>query len=86
MNNLIWSIILSVLPISELRGGIPLAIASGYKPLLVFLICVIVNSLITFPFFFFLDYVNDYFMRFKRYRNFFNNYLEKKKRIGKTYW
>jgi uncharacterized membrane protein len=79
MNNLIWAIILSVLPISELRGGIPLAIGLGYKPLLVFLTCTIANSLIVFPFFFFLDYLNNYFMRFTRYRNFFNKYLEKKR-------
>lgn len=45
-----WQIILlSISPISELRGGIPLGIALGYSPLLVFTIAVCANALIFFP-------------------------------------
>ncbi len=45
-----WQLILlSISPISELRGGIPLGIALGYHPLLVFWVAVISNILIYFP-------------------------------------
>jgi len=50
-------ILLSISPISELRGGIPLGIALGHPPLLVFSVAVIFNILIYFPVRWLLDLV-----------------------------
>ncbi|MCX6748646.1 MAG: small multi-drug export protein [Candidatus Pacearchaeota archaeon] len=77
MNPVIWSIILSILPISELRGGMIYAILSGVSPLKAFLICTIANILAIFFVFFFLDFLHSSFMKIKAYRNFFDFYLEK---------
>jgi len=44
----------TVLPISELRGGIPLGISFGLDPLFTYFITVIANILIFFPIFFIL--------------------------------
>ncbi len=53
-----WQVILlSISPISELRGGIPLGIALGYRPLLVFLVAVVFNILVYFPIRWLLDLV-----------------------------
>lgn len=74
------AIILSALPISELRGGIPLAIASGMRPLYAFLLCVIVNVLIMFPLFFFLDHLHSGFMKWGFYRRLFVKYIHYSRR------
>jgi len=47
-----WTLLITVLPISELRGGIPLGISLGLDPLFTFLIAIIANALIFFPIFF----------------------------------
>ena len=46
---------MSVSPISELRGGIPIGIALNYHPLLVYLVAVTFNILIYFPIRYMLD-------------------------------
>ncbi|MBS3172488.1 small multi-drug export protein [Candidatus Woesearchaeota archaeon] len=43
MNNFIYGLILSILPISELRGGIPVAMSSGVNIWVIFFTCVLVN-------------------------------------------
>lgn len=75
MNNFITAIVLSILPVSEVRGGIPLAIASGYNPLISFLVLTIANILIIPLFFLFLDYINKYFMKIKFYSYIFNTWI-----------
>jgi uncharacterized membrane protein len=45
LNELINVVIVSALPISELRGGIPLALYYGIPPLQAYLICVLANAL-----------------------------------------
>ncbi len=48
-----WPVILTtMLPVSELRGGIPLGIVLGLDPLTVIIVAIIVNCLIFFPIFF----------------------------------
>jgi uncharacterized membrane protein len=76
-----WSIILaliiSFLPIAELRGGIPVAIATGLAPWTAFLLCVIVNIL-AIPFvFFFLDKIHAWLLRYKSYKNGFDKFLKR---------
>lgn len=79
MSAVIHAIIWSLLPISELRGGIPVAIARGLNPLSAFVICVIANFLVIPLVFFFLDHVHEGFMKIKIYNKLFNKYIEKKR-------
>jgi uncharacterized membrane protein len=55
-------LLLTVSPISELRGGIPLGISLGLSPWFVFPIAVIANALIFFPVFFALRLFYDKFL------------------------
>jgi len=78
MNPWILTIIGTIMPVLELRWGIPYAILNGINPLNAFLICVILNILIIPIIFFFLDYINKYLMRIKTWNRFFTYYLNKK--------
>jgi uncharacterized membrane protein len=71
----------TILPISELRGGIPLGILEYHlDPLLVFCIVVIANALIFFPVFFVLRLFYDKLL----YRiPLFDKYLNSLRRRGK---
>ncbi len=80
MNQLIYAIILTVLPISELRGGIPYAISQGFSPLFVFLLLTFLNILVMFPIFFFLDYLHEHFLKIKFYSFVFNKYINRTRR------
>ncbi len=82
MDGFIKGIILSLLPISELRGGIPVAVASGVGWFPAFITCVIANVLVIIPVFFFLDYVHTYLMKVKIYKRIFSMYLDRvRKRV-----
>lgn len=82
MDGLIKGIVLSLLPISELRGGIPVAVASGVGWVPAFITCVVANIVIIIPVFFFLDYIHKYFMKIKIYKTIFTVYLERvRKRV-----
>ena len=79
---LIIAIILSFLPISELRGGLPFAIVYSNQhniPIsFVFLLVLLVNILAIFFVFYFLDNVHDYLMKnLTFYKKFFDSYLKK---------
>jgi len=79
-----WTaVILSVLPISELRGGIPLAICSGASWLNAFMICAFFNMLIIVPIFFFLEYFNKYLLKIPSYKRFFERKVENARRKAK---
>ena len=78
MNPWFWSIILSILPISELRGGIPYAILNGISPINAFLICVLANIAIIPVIFFFLDYIHNFLMNIKTYSRVFIYYINRK--------
>jgi len=45
-------LLLTVSPISELRGGIPLGISLGLEPWFTFLVAVVANAMVFFPVFF----------------------------------
>jgi uncharacterized membrane protein len=55
-------LLLTVSPISELRGGIPLGISLGLEPWFTFSIAIIANSLVFFPVFFALRLFYDKFL------------------------
>jgi uncharacterized membrane protein len=74
------TLLATVLPISELRGGIPLGISFGLDPLFTFFIAVVANALIFFPIFFILRLFYDKLL----YRiPLFDKYLDSLRRRGK---
>jgi uncharacterized membrane protein len=88
MNELLWGLLLTVLPIFELRGGLPLVLDYALKnnfpisPFFVFV--VLLNILVIFFVFWFLDYLHNHLMRLKLYRRGFDFYLERlRKRVDK---
>lgn len=86
--SIIFALIISFLPIAELRGGIPVAIAAGLNPWTAFLLCVIVNILAIFFVFFFLDKIHTWLLRYFWYQRSFNNFLKRikhrKKKVEKN--
>jgi len=55
--------LLSMSPISELRGAIPAGIAMGLDPAAVFAVAVIFNTLVFLPVYYGLEYTYDFFSR-----------------------
>ncbi len=74
------TLLITVLPISELRGGIPLGISLGLDPLFTFFIAIIANALIFFPIFFALRLFYD---KVLSRIPLFDKYLDSLKKRGK---
>lgn len=78
---IIYAIVLSFLPISELRGGLPLAILYAIEHnlpvILIFLAIVLINILGFLFAFYFLDNIHHLFMKMKFYRKLFEKYALK---------
>lgn len=88
MNSLILAILLTLLPLVELRGGLPVALINaskyGVSQLAVFLVIVLLNVLLIFVIFFFLDYLHKHLINFKFYQKFYSFYLKRmQKKIDK---
>lgn len=79
---LLYFIVITALPIAELRGGIPFALLSGLDPITAFFVAVIVNSLIFFPVFFGLRFF--YEKIFSKW-SFVQNLVERTQKNGKPY-
>ena len=81
-----------MLPIAELRGGIPYAVASDISLPLAFLICVLSNMLVIPVVFLFLDTIHHQLYKIKLYRRFFDRMVVRtrkkaEKNVGKWgYW
>ena len=85
---LIYALLLTITPITELRVGLPLAITYAIEKNIsvsfIFLIIVALNILLIFFIFFFLDYINSYLMRIPFYKRNFEKFLEKfRKKVDK---
>lgn len=77
-----YSIILTLLPFTELRVGLPLAVTyaldKGIPVLWIFLLIVLLNVSIVFLIFYFLDNIHNFLMsKSNYYKRFFNKFLEK---------
>lgn len=71
MNDIIYSIILSIMPIAELRGGIPYALAKDINPVTAYLICTGANIL-AFPIvYLFMGFFHDLFSKMRWYADLF---------------
>jgi uncharacterized membrane protein len=80
MNVILQIILLSIIPISELRGGIPLAIASGFNPISAFLICTLANIVIIPIVFLFLNTINVLLLKIPPYSTFFHKTIERSRK------
>ena len=78
MNSILfYAILLSILPIAELRGGIPYAIANDINPFVAYFVCVGANIL-AFPIvFLFLEFFHPIFMNVNIYKNLFEKLIIK---------
>jgi len=85
---LLYAILLTLLPGTELRLGLPLAMLyakdNGISLILIFLLIVLINILLIFIIFFFLDHLHVWLMNFKFYERFFKASLKRfQKRVDK---
>jgi uncharacterized membrane protein len=85
---LIYALILTILPITELRIGLPFALAYASQENLpffpIFTLIVLLNIAVIFFIFFFLDHLHKYLMRINTYQKFFNLFLRRiRKRVEK---
>lgn len=76
MEVIVKSILLSMLPIAELRGGIPYAILEGnMNPFAAYFMCVAANIL-AFPItYFFLEFLHPRFMKIGFYESLFEKFV-----------
>jgi uncharacterized membrane protein len=81
MNELLWIVLISILPIFELRGSIPLAVNYCLKndcsiwP--VFIVILILNLFVIFIVFFFLDFIHKKMLKFGIYNRAFERILKR---------
>lgn len=83
MNDYIYSIILSMMPIAELRGGIPYALAHDINPVTAYLMCCLAN-IVAFPIvYIFMGFFHDLFSKMDWYSNLFDKIvLRTRKKVG----
>jgi uncharacterized membrane protein len=72
-----WTVLLSLIPISELRGAIPFAIANGIPPYIAWPLCVGLNALVAPIVYIFLGTFHRLFYRWKWYSRLFDRFIEK---------
>lgn len=68
---------LSLLPISELRGAIPYALANGLSPVFTWFYCVILNAAVAPLGYLFLSTFHKFLIRYTWYKNLFERFVEK---------
>jgi uncharacterized membrane protein len=74
---LLWTALLSFLPISELRGGIPFAIANGIPWYWAYLYCAGLNALVAPACWIFLSTLHRVFLKMAWYEKIFNRFVER---------
>lgn len=85
---IIYALILTILPISELRIGLPLALRYAIEEnipiILVFSLVILLNVLLVFFVFYFLDKIHFVLLNIKIYEKFFGFYIRRmQKKIDK---
>lgn len=76
------TIIIATLPISELRGAIPVALAMGLSPLKAFFLSILGNTIPIIPVLFLLEPVSNKLRRFPLWRRFFDWLFERTRQKG----
>lgn len=83
LSDLLITALLSIAPISELRGAIPFALAKGMPVIWAYLFCVVMNFMASVLVLIFLNTFHKVFCNFKLYRRFFDSFIEKaRKKVG----
>lgn len=77
MNSYLQAALLSLLPIAELRGGIPLAISLDIPVWQAFIICVLANIMVIPIFYLFLNTLHKVFYRVPLYQKLFDKYVNR---------
>ncbi len=77
MENLFYAVVLSVLPISELRGGIPYAYLSGYPIWLAYVVCVSANFFVGPLVFLFLNTLHRLMIKWQFYDRLFSRFIKR---------
>lgn len=68
---------MSVLPVAELRGGIPVALLLGIHPILAYTVCVLANLTVVPLVYIFLEKIHHHLMPISIYRDVFDRYVGK---------
>ena len=77
MNSLFYSIMLSLLPIAELRGGIPYAYLSGHSLALSYIVCVGANFFVGPIMFLFLETLHKRLIKWSFYEKLFDRFIRR---------
>jgi uncharacterized membrane protein len=75
-----WAVLLSLLPIAELRGGIPYALANGMPVAAAFALCVLVNMLVGPIGWLFLSTLHRLLSRWRPYASVFERLVQRARR------
>ncbi|MBU1319703.1 MAG: small multi-drug export protein [candidate division Zixibacteria bacterium] len=84
MNPLLYSVVLSLLPIAELRGGIPYAVANDISLPVAYLVCVASNILVIPALFIFLDTLHHQLYKIGPYKWLFDKMVIRTLRKAET--
>ena len=77
-----FAVLVSLSPVVEINGSIPLAIALGLNPIIAFLVTTLSNSLLFFPLYVFLDF---FYEKFLSKIKLFKKYLNRSRKKAKPY-
>jgi uncharacterized membrane protein len=80
LRTLLVTLALCLLPISELRGGLPFALRNGIPLLVAYPICVGANALVAPLVYLFLSSLHKLLERWQPYRRFFEHIVERSRR------
>jgi len=72
-----WTALLSVVPISELRGAIPFAVINGMHPITAYFFTVFFNALVAPIVYIFLNSAHKLFSRMDWYSRLFDRFVER---------
>jgi uncharacterized membrane protein len=73
--DLVITALLSLLPISELRGSIPYAVLKNVNPFFAYFYCVFFNCLAAHVVYIFLSTIHKFLVRFKWYKYYFEKFI-----------
>ena len=79
-SDLLITALLSIAPISELRGAIPFALAKGMPVVWAYLFCVAMNFLASILVLIFLNTLHRLFYHISLYKRFFDSFIERARR------
>ena len=77
LNSLLLGIVMSMLPLGELRLGIPILVSGGMPAYLALIIGFLANIVVILPIWFFLDNIHDFLSNYPIYKKFSDRILER---------